>query len=95
MKEGTKTAEKAVRKKDIKISFKDYDAIDIYAKSQNSTAVKVINKIIEDFLNQEEVKKIVAENGEVARKRKLLEKKRAELAKLEAEIAEMEVASND
>lgn len=87
-----KTDDVKTRKVDVKISKRNFSALDVYAKSQKTSATKILDKIVTEFLEREDVKKIVQGNSELSKKKDLLKKKKDEISRLESEIAALEVS---
>ena len=79
------------KKPEIKISLKDFNALNIYSKAvKDTTPAKIVNELIADFLNKPNVKQIIAENSISEAKKRQIEKKKAQIEKLKAELAELE-----
>lgn len=88
--EEVKEVKTRAKRPEIKVSLKDYTALETYGKATKSSPTKIVNDLITEFLGREEVKKVISENGEAAKKAKAIEKKKAQLEKLKKEIAELE-----
>lgn len=82
-----KTRKPRAKKPEVKIDTKKYAELCTYCKAaEGATAAKIIDKLLTDFLAQEEVRKVIEANSVNAKKRKTLEKKQAMVVKLQAEI---------
>lgn len=85
-----KTRKPRAKKPEVKIDTKKYGELCTYCKvTEGATAAKILDKLLADFLAQEEVKKVVEANSVNTKKKKALEKKQAQMAKLQAEIEAM------
>ncbi|MCI8513236.1 MAG: hypothetical protein HFI93_01185 [Lachnospiraceae bacterium] len=82
-----KTRKPRAKKPEIKIDTKKYNELCVYCKAvEGVTAAKIMDKLLTDFLAQEDVIRVVEANSVNTKKRKTLEKKQAQIAKLQAEI---------
>lgn len=85
-----KTRKPRAKKPEVKIDAKKYAELGTYCKAtEGATVAKIVDKLLADFLAQDEVKKVVEANSVNTKKKKALEKKQAQIAKLQAEVEAM------
>jgi coenzyme F420-reducing hydrogenase beta subunit len=85
-----KERKKRETKVGIKIPPKSYQFLEIYSKTINSTPTKIVEGLIEEYLEKDEVKKVLSENEKLNKMRSNLEKKEKEIAELREKIKEQE-----
>ena len=95
MSEEIKAKQTRAKKVDFKIAKGDYDIIENYARSINSTPTKVVNGWIKQHLQSEEVKKALEKDEELIQWEKDLEKKDKEVARKKKETAEAQREADD
>ena len=77
-------------KVEIKISPKLNENLEIYGRAINSTPTKIVEGLVEEYLERDEVKKVLKENKELIKMKEDLKKKENEVADLKQKIKERE-----
>lgn len=85
-----KGRKKRATKVEIKISPKLNDSLGIYSKTINSTPTKIVEELVEEYLERDEVKKVLEENKKLIKMKEDLKKKESEIADLKQKIKERE-----
>ena len=75
----------------VTIGARSYNTLATYCKyTEGATVSKVVNSLVQDFLDREDVKAVLEENKVDKKKQRMIAVKKAKLAKLQAEIDELE-----
>ena len=86
MSEEVKAKQRRAKRVDIKIAYGDHDKLQRYANSINSSPTKIVNTLVKQYLDSEEVKKVLEEDEELIQWEKELEKMKSKEADLRAKI---------
>lgn len=86
MSEEVKVKQTRAKRVDIKIAKGDHDKLERYAKSINSTPVKIVNDLVKQFLKSKEVIAALEEDEELIQWEKELEKAENKVTNLKAKI---------
>lgn len=85
-----KDRKKRATKVEIKISPKLNESLGVYSKTIDSTPTKIVEGLVEEYLERDEVKKVLEENKELIKMKEDLKKKENEVADLKQKIKERE-----
>ena len=79
------------KRPEVKISVKDYTALETYCKgTEGNTPTKIVTGLVSDFLMREDVQTVIAAQSEDKKLLKEIAKKRAAIEKANAELAELQ-----
>ena len=85
MEEQNKKGQTRAKRPEVKISLCDFQALEIYGKAVDKTPGSIVVELVKEFLGKEDVKKVIAENGESAKARERIKRREEKIAKLNEE----------
>lgn len=75
----------------VTIGSRNYNTLATYCKyTDGNTVSKIVNSLVQEFLEKEEVKSVLEEHKVDKKKQKMIEAKKAKVEKILAEIAALE-----
>lgn len=75
---------------DVKVSPTDYDKLEICATSINSKPEKIIEDLISEYLDREDIKALLKQNGELIKLKEERTKMKSKLDRIDKRIEELE-----